>query len=230
MDDLSLCGDELLANLDELEKLNAWFGSNKLLLRSLNRIYTTHAAIFRSRNIVIGDLGCGGGDLLRMINQWATAKGITVELIGIDANPFMIEYAAKKSRAFPAIRYQQLDIFAPEFERLQFDIVTINSICHHFDNASIIALLGNIERQTRVAIVINDLHRHWISYFAFKCLSSIFRFSQLAQHDGALSILRAFQRQELANLLHAANIKSYQLHWRWAFRWEAIIWLTNQSI
>jgi 2-polyprenyl-3-methyl-5-hydroxy-6-metoxy-1,4-benzoquinol methylase len=227
MDDLSLCGDELLANLDELEKLNAWFGSNKLLLRSLDRIYTNHSAIFHCRNVVIGDLGCGGGDLLRTINQWAIAKGITVELIGIDANQFMIDYAVKRSHDYPAIRYLQLDIFSPEFERLQFDIVTINSICHHFDDTSIIALLRKITLQTHFAIIINDLHRHWISYFSFKCISRIFRFSQLAKHDGALSILRAFQKQELANLLDSANIKSYQLHWRWAFRWEAILWLTN---
>jgi 2-polyprenyl-3-methyl-5-hydroxy-6-metoxy-1,4-benzoquinol methylase len=230
MDDLSLKGDDLRKNLDELEYTNRWFGSKKLLLGALNKIHKTYLSDFNNKQIVIGDFGCGGGDLLRIINHWAKSKKISVKLIGFDANPFMIQYAIEKSHSCSNIDYQVLDIYSLEFKQLQFDIIILNSLCHHFSNPSLITLYQQLITQTRLAIIINDLQRHWISYYAIKWLSKLLNFSNLAKHDGALSVLRAFRKQELVDLLCLANIPSYQIRWRWAFRWELIIWLSNQSI
>ena len=43
--------------------------------------------------ITIADLGCGGGDMLRLIDRWAKKKNKKVKLIGIDANTNIIAFA-----------------------------------------------------------------------------------------------------------------------------------------
>ena len=227
MDDLSLSGEELQKNLDELEYTNNWFGSKKLLINALNEIYKKYSSDFKNKRIVIGDLGCGSGDLLMAINHWAKAKKVNVELIGFDANPYMIQYANKKYGSHSNIKYQVIDIFSHEFKEMQFDIITISSLCHHFSEKHLITLYKQLIMQARLAIIINDLHRHWISYYTIKYLSKFLKFSYLAKHDGSLSVWRAFRKQELVRLLNSAKITSYKIRWRWAFRWEIIIWLCD---
>jgi 2-polyprenyl-3-methyl-5-hydroxy-6-metoxy-1,4-benzoquinol methylase len=162
---------------------------------------------------------------LRSISRWASAKNINVELIGFDANPFMIQCALNQSQSYANIQYRVLDIFSPEFKDIKFDIVTLNSICHHFSNQYLLDLYKQLKLQTRLAVIVNDLHRHRISYYAITWLSRISNFSYLAKHDGPLSVLRAFHKNELVGLLNSANITSFQIRWYWAFRWELIIWL-----
>jgi ubiquinone/menaquinone biosynthesis C-methylase UbiE len=220
MDDFSLATDELRRNLDEIEQLNDWVGSKRLLIRALEKIHQKYP----QQPLVIADLCCGSGDLLRCIRQWALDKHIDVQLIGIDANSCMVNYAAEKSNAADNISYQKMDIFSPEFKRYQFDIATINSSCHHFNNAELTQLFNQLAKQAKLAVVINDLHRHWLSYFSIKWLTKCFSYSSLSRHDGPLSVLRAFRKTELRQLLHAAGIKKYEIHWRWIFRWEVIIW------
>ena len=104
-----------------------------------------------------------------------------------------------------------------------FDIICLNSVCHHFDDATLISLLKKINQQARLAVVlINDLQRHWINYIVFKIMSIPLRFSSLTRQDGALSVLRAFSKSDWIYLLKEAGIQHYQLRWVWPFRWEII--------
>lgn len=224
MDDLSLSNDDLRKNLEELETYNQWLGGKKVLIKALDNIRARHSEYFSNNKIVIGDLGCGGGDLLRAINDWATSQRISVELIGIDANPFMTQYAAEKSPAYSNIHYKTLDIYSTEFAQLRFDILCLNSVCHHFSDDSLIELFQQLARQTRLAIIFNDLQRHWLGYFAIKSITMLFPFSALAKNDAPLSVLRAFRKQEIIALLEQAHLSAYQIRWAWAFRWDVIIW------
>lgn len=225
MDNFSLSNAELQQNLDELEIFNEWAGSKKLLIAALNKIYQKFPQQFKkSKKIVITDLGCGSGDLLRAMDRWAKSKGLDVDLVGIDANLFMIKNAEKKSHPNTNIQYKHLDILSAEFAQMEFDIVTINSFCHHLSDTNLIHLLMRIAKHTRIAIIINDLQRHWVSYLTVIFLTKIFNLSKLAKHDGPLSVLRAFRKSELLNILQQADIKLYQIRWVWPFRWELIIW------
>ncbi len=223
MDDLSLQSQALKKNLDELATYNQWLGGKRVLLSSLERIHQKYAAYWNEHNIVIGDLGCGGGDLLRAMAEWASAKSLAVELIGVDANPFMIQYSAQQSSS--NIHYKTVDIFSSDFTQIPFDIVCLNSVCHHFSDKELVHLFKQLAKQTHLAIIINDLQRHWLSYFAIKGITQLFPISPLAKHDAPLSVLRAFQKQELVHLLNQAQLNAYQIRWAWAFRWDIIAWL-----
>ncbi len=229
LDNLSLDNHELQKNLDEMNFINRWFGTKSALLDALNCVWKNYARYFENHTIVIGDLGCGGGDMLRTIDQWAISHKVDVELIGIDANPSIIRYAHENSKYYPNIKYKTMDILSPDLAHYQFDIICMNNICHHFNDVTLIQILRKLKTQARIAIIINDLHRYWLSYFAIKCLSILFNFTSLAKKDGPLSVLRAFRKKEIISLLDEAGLRYYQICWAWAFRWKIILWCEHEN-
>ncbi len=222
MDDLTLAGDALQQNLDELETINTWLGGYAPIIRGLE-LLQTQAAWPRHRPLRLADVGSGGGDTLRVIAAWARRRKIAVELTGIDANAFMVDYARRKCAAWPEISFQQLDIFAPAFGQQAFDVITCSLFCHHFSDDLLAVLLHQLAGQARLGVVVNDLHRHSLAYYSIKWLTRLFGGSFLVQHDAPLSVARAFNRTDLIDLCARATISVRRLRWRWAFRWELVI-------
>lgn len=220
MDDLSLASDALRRNLDELETINTWLGGYAPVLDALERLRPYFPV---GRPLRLADLGSGGGDTLRQIARWARRHAIPVELTGIDANPFMLDYATDKAHQYPEISFRQQDIFSPDFQAQPFDILTCSLFCHHFSDAALVELLPKWQQQAGVAVVINDLHRHPLAYHSIRWLTRLFRGSYLVQNDAPLSVARAFTSSDWQQLLQQAGIRQYTLRWRWAFRWQLII-------
>ncbi|MBO2009996.1 methyltransferase domain-containing protein [Hymenobacter negativus] len=220
MDDLTLASDALRQNLDELETINTWLGGYQPVLNALQRLRSHFPA---GRPLRVADLGSGGGDTLRHLARWARQKSVSVELTGVDANQFMLDYAAGKSAAYPEISYRKSDIFSPEFQAQSYDIVTCSLFCHHFTDDELVTLLRQWQQQAQVAVVINDLHRHWLAYHSIKWLTRLLGGSYLVRHDAPLSVARAFRRADWVALLARAGITQYELRWRWAFRWQLVI-------
>jgi len=220
MDDLTLATDALRQNLDELETINTWLGGYQPVLDALRRLRPRFVA---GQPLRVADLGSGGGDTLRHLARWARRNGILVELTGIDANAFMLEYATAKSPQYPEISYRQVDIFSPEFQTQPYDILTCSLFCHHFTDEELVTLLRQWQAQAQVAVIINDLHRHWLAYYSIKWLTRVLGGSYLVRHDAPLSVARAFRRADLVALLARAGITNYELRWRWAFRWQLVL-------
>lgn len=225
MDDLTLATDELRQNLDELETINTWLGGYRPVLAALARLRPRFPA---GRPLCLADLGSGGGDTLRHVARWARRHGAPLAAEGIDANEFMLAYAAAKSQAYPEISYQQLDIFSPGFAARPYDVLTASLFCHHFTDAELVALLRGWHRQAGLAVVINDLHRHPLAYHSIKYLTKLLGGSRLVQHDAPLSVARAFSRADWVRLLAAAGITRYELRWCWAFRWQVVIYAETE--
>ena len=221
MDDLQLSNDDLQRNLDELETINYWLGGHKVVLQALQKLLPQLRKL--NRPVTIADVGCGGGDMLREIAKWAEKQGLETELCGVDANAFMLHYAAPKSTRFPNINFRQSDIFSPEFQEQKFDILTCSLFCHHFSDESLIQLIKQLYNQAATSVIINDLERHPLAYYSIKALTQAFSKSYLVKNDAPLSVLRAFRKRELEDILQKAGITNYQLKWFWAFRWQLIL-------
>jgi len=219
MDDLTLASDALRQNLDELATINTWLGGYQPVLTALQRLRPQFPA---GRPLRVADLGSGGGDTLRHIARWARKNGIPVALTGIDANAFMLEYAAAKSAEYPEISYRQFDIFSEQFQAQPYDVLTCSLFCHHFADEELVTLLRQWQAQAQVAVVINDLHRHGLAYYSIKWLTRLLGGSYLVQHDAPLSVARAFRREDWVALLARAGITRYSLRWCWAFRWQVV--------
>ena len=229
MDDLSLGGEAMDRTLEELEVINKRLGGNKVIRDGIKKIYKTirpdfPKAYFENNPLTIADLGCGGGDLMIVMAKWARKNNIKLRIIGVDANQNIIDFARKNCKDYPEIDFLCMDVFADEFKVYNFDIITCSFFCHHFEDDQLIRLLKQLYEQSNHAILINDLHRHWLAYYSIKMLTKFFSRSYLVKNDAALSVARAFRKKELQRLLYEAHIINYTIKWRWAFRYQIIIY------
>ncbi len=219
MDDLNCHGEVVEQTLRELEIINKWLGGNAVTVEGVEQLTKN----LKQRTISIADLGCGSGDMLRLLASWASKRKISVQLTGIDANPHIIEYARKRCADHPEIVFEAIDIFSPEFENRKFDIVIGTLFYHHFDSNQLERFFAQLKHQVGLGILINDIHRHWLAYYSIKFLTGLFSRSSMVRFDAPLSVLRAFTRGELHNILKKSGMENYAMNWKWAFRWQ-VIW------
>lgn len=224
IDNLEFADTVLIKNLKEMAFLNRWLGYNKTLTNAINAIYEKYREDFHARNIRIADLGCGSGDSLRYLHDWMVKKQINMDLLGIDGNAFVVDFARNTSLAYPKIRYQLMDVAKPMNFEENYDILILSNFCHHFSDSEIAGILKYLYNCTQMAIIINDIHRHPLAYLGIKILTNLFNFSRLAKHDAPLSVLRAFSESDLRNILNSAKISVFEIHWTWPFRWQVTIW------
>jgi 2-polyprenyl-3-methyl-5-hydroxy-6-metoxy-1,4-benzoquinol methylase len=217
MDDLNCSGNVLERTLHELEIINKWLGGNRITIKSLEQLLPKNI-----REVTIVDLGCGGGDMLRMIDSWGKNKNLKLNLIGIDANPNIIAFAKRNLLAHPHIQFKTLNIFSEEFQQQQYDIVIGTLFYHHFPNDQLVHFFKRFKQQVAIGFIINDIHRHWLAYYSIKLLTRAFSKSPMVKYDAPLSVLRAFKRKELRKILDATAIQNFTIRWKWAFRWQVI--------
>lgn len=219
MDDLSSQGAIITQTLRELEFINKWLGGNAVTLGALNKI---RARLGNGSPVTIADLGCGGGDMLRIVNSWAVRNGIRVNLVGIDANPNIVEYARKNLSDLPNVTFLHADVFSAEFAQMRFDVVIGTLFFHHFTQQQLIQFFAQVRKQVRVALIINDIHRHFLAYYSIKILTKLFSKSPMVVHDAPLSVERAFSREELRSALVKSGFEEFVIAWKWAFRWQIV--------
>lgn len=227
MDDLEYSGEMMDRTLYELEVINKWLGGNGVTLGGLKELVRQQDP---GREIVIADLGCGRGDMLRLIDLWARKENRLVRLIGIDANPYIIEAAKTNLREYPKIELVVMNIFSAEFRALKFDIVLGTLFYHHFSNQQLRSFFHQLNDQVRIGHLINDIHRHSLAYHSIKFLTTYFSRSSMVKFDAPLSVLRAFKRKELVEILGNAGLKSFTIRWKWAFRWQVLVYTPGKKV
>jgi 2-polyprenyl-3-methyl-5-hydroxy-6-metoxy-1,4-benzoquinol methylase len=220
MDDFALEGAELTDALDKIARINQFLGGNSLTLNGVEKFINT---LPKNKEIAIIDLGCGNGDMLRTLADYATEKQLNFKLIGIDANPFTVNYARNSSIKYPNIEYLSEDIFETKFEHLNFDIALCTLTLHHFKDNEIAKILEILEQQAKLGIVINDLHRSKIAYHLFKLVCFVFKLNEMPKKDGLTSILRGFKKIELQEFSKKLKYSNATIQWKWAFRYQWII-------
>lgn len=148
------------------------------------------AAVSRPLHVV--DVGCGGGDMLRRIERWAAARKLGWSFTGIDLNP----YAARAARGFTPLRsrieWVTGDAFSWQPDR-PIDLVVSSLFTHHLPEEEIPRFLAWMESRATAGWFINDLHRDRVPYHLFQWLAFAMRWHRFVQHDGPVSIRRAFQ-------------------------------------
>ncbi|MFC1225403.1 methyltransferase domain-containing protein [Pedobacter sp. BG31] len=220
MDDFAMEGEILRDALDKIASINQLLGGNKVTLAGVKMLIASKPSdqVFR-----ITDIGCGNGDMLRTLADYAKKKGLHFILKGIDANTFTISHAQSLSTNYPNITYACSDIFDDLSKTEPCDIMLCTLTLHHFKDEEIINLLQNFKRSATMGIVINDLQRSAIAYYLFKALCYVFRLNHMSREDGLISILRGFKRADLLKYTKQLNLKSSSIKWKWAFRYQWII-------
>jgi len=163
------------------------------------------------------DVGFGEGDMLRRVARWGARRGQRLELAGIDLDPSSTAAAIAATPPPMGIRYQTGDVF--DLQQGEVDVVISSLFTHHLTDDQVVAFLKWMEARTRRGWFINDLHRHPLAYYGFRALSAAARWHPMVQHDGPISVTRAFRRRDWITLLRRAGLDGVAaVGWHMPFR------------
>jgi 2-polyprenyl-3-methyl-5-hydroxy-6-metoxy-1,4-benzoquinol methylase len=216
---------DIRRNMQELNFINTWLGGHAITLAGLKKLLFSHDSILQE--VLICEIGCGGGDNIKAISTWCKKNNINASFIGIDINADCIKIANAACREVSA------EFIHSDYQRVSFQkkpgIIFSSLFCHHFNNHQLIDMLHWMKENSVAGFFINDLHRHTIAYYSIKWLSGIFSKSYLVKNDAPLSVARGFKKEEWVSLLRAAAISPFAIEWKWAFRWLIVAPHRNDS-
>ncbi len=207
---------DLFQNLKELDFINQWLGGYQVTYAALKGI------LVKGKTYTLVDIGCGGGDTVKRISRWSKRQGYELELAGIDLKMDCIDYAKTEQIDQNILFY--CDDYRNMFHYFdKVDIIHASLFCHHFSNQDLVKLI-ELALKEHCVLIINDLERNPLAYYAIKFLTFLFSKSYLVKNDAPLSVLRGFKKKEWQAMVQQAGAAHYTIKNKWAFRHEIIIY------
>ncbi|MCF2488951.1 methyltransferase domain-containing protein [Dyadobacter sp. CY347] len=216
LDQEEIPSTDLFLNLRELDFINHWLGGYNISFNALKKV------IKPVKSHILVDIGCGGGDTLKRIDHWNKKAGYKLDLYGVDIKPVCIAYAKENLKTAPVKLI--CDDYRHIFNHLkQVDIIHACLFCHHLSENQLIELV-RFALENKSVLIVNDLERNPLAYYAIKWLTKLFSKSYLVKNDAPLSVLRGFKKTEWLSILNKAGAVNYSVRNKWAFRHEVIVY------
>lgn len=195
LDDPSVDPELVLRSVRDITRANRAFLGASAAVAEVARHF---AALGRRATLL--DVGTGLGDVPHAARRAAAARGIALETIGVDCGFALL--ARAREQLDEAVCASGV---ALPFGTGSVDIVLCSQTLHHFRDEHASALLRELDRVARVAVVVSDLRRSWIAAGGFWASSFALGFHPVTRHDGVVSVLRGFTEAELCETVRAAT-------------------------
>ncbi|HTK50445.1 MAG TPA: methyltransferase domain-containing protein [Gemmatimonadaceae bacterium] len=201
-------------SLADVALANALFGGTRAVLLELGDVLPELEA-----NATLLDVGSGVGDIAARARELARQQRVDLSLITID----MAETLAVASRARTGNAVRGNATALPFADR-SVDVVMCSQTLHHFDDTSAARVLKELDRVARIRVIISDLRRSWFAAAGLWLASFPLGFHPVSRHDGVVSIMRGYTRDELRRLVQAStgrapNVKRH-IGWRVTATWR----------
>ena len=195
-------------SLADVARANALFGGISSAMKEIE-----DALEEVPRRATLLDVGTGLGDIPCRARSFAAEKGIDLTTVGLDS----VLELARASRH--AVNFALCgDALHLPFADRSVDIVMCSQVLHHFVAADAAILLREMDRVARVRVVVSDLRRSWIAAAGLWLVSFPLGFHAVSRHDGVVSVLRGFTREELSDTVKDAIARKPVVHQRRGFR------------
>lgn len=208
--------EDIKRNMQELDSINKWLGGHRITVAGLKLLLGDKKTMQHH----ILEIGCGGGDNLRVIKKYCEANNIDATYTGIDINPHCIAFARSRSEN------SGINFIASDYRTAVLNnkptIIFSSLFCHHFSEEVLPGQIQWMQDNSSVGFFINDLHRHPFAYYSIKWITRCLSASYLVKNDAPLSVLRSFLKKELMDICHKAGVHDAKIFWKWAFRWLLI--------
>ncbi len=199
--DLSEIMDDPDCDPDLLINTYAWFARLNPLLGRWKSVYRTliRPILRPERATRILDIGCGAGDVLRLIRHLASQDGFDLELMGIDPDERAI-ICAREMPSNTGISFDPVHSSELVTRGDQFDIVISNHVLHHLSPGELLTLAHDSALLAGDLVIHNDIKRDDLAWLFFWPVGLVCRNSFILT-DGLRSIRRAWHPKELRRLL-----------------------------
>jgi len=218
MDDLTTGGAELREALQHLRRLNRIFGAASPTLYGVQRIWLEAG---KPEKLSILDIGSGSGDVNRHLLRWAAEQEIDMQITLTDITEEACAEARLLFQDESRIQVQQGDLF--ELPASCADVVTGTQFLHHFSADELPKVVGSMLRASRLGVVINDIHRHWIAWTAVWLMAHMISTNRYIRNDGPLSVAKGFRSEDWRNLKNTLGIPDMSYSWRPLFRYAVMV-------
>lgn len=208
----------LTAALDHVAAVNRWLGGRRALLGHLPEALRTARGEATTRSdpgpLRVLDVGTGSADLPVAISSWARARGLRLEITGVDLHERTLRTAAERTTQDPAVRLARADGLQLPFETGAFHVALLSMTLHHMEESDLVAALRELARAARGGcVLVAELERCLPNYLGARLLgATIWRRNPVTRHDGPLSVRRAFTRDELLELATTAGLGAPLVH------------------
>lgn len=216
LEDPSIAPHRVRQTLDDLATLNDRLGGPAPSIDGIEALATDR------RRLSILDVGTGAGADPRRFVDWGRDNGVDVRVTGIELDETAAEHAHHRCRDVPEVTIEHRDLFDLEGHR-QFDIVHAALMLHHLPGDRAAAGLSRMWELSRRGVVVNDLHRHPVAYWGSHLVLRLVSTNPIIHHDGAVSILRGFRRDELLEMARTIGAPVPRILWWPLFRWQMIV-------
>lgn len=180
--------------LADLSRINALTLAARPTLGFLDRVRARGAG---TRPWRILDVGFGSGDMLERIARWGVARGVPLDLVGVDLNPKSAPVAAARLRG-------RASLITGDYRDLAgrgWDIILSSLVTHHMSADERRAFLRFMDGEGERGWLVNDLHRQRLPFMGFPLLATLARVDPIVRRDGQLSVGRSFRRAEWTAML-----------------------------
>lgn len=200
--DYSIPDRSILArNLADLRRVNRWLGGTWLTLRALDRLTVDWQP---GAEISILDVATGSADLPEAMVAWAARRGLRIRLIASDLAEQILGIA--RGQISTSLELLVADGRSLPLPNRGVDVATCSLVLHHLGPEDAVELIHDMWRVARHGIVVNDLVRSRLSYWAARLLCQLFSANPLTRHDGPLSVLRSYTPYEIEILAGRAGV------------------------
>ena len=188
---------DLYQNLKELNTINNLLGGYKITFNALKKV------LKKNEEIVLVDIGSGGGDTLKQIQNWNSKQKLNLKLYGIDLKQICIDYSIENNNS-------EIKFICDDYRNVMNHIPKVHVMhaclfCHHLNEQEITVLI-EFCIVNKITLIINDLERNAFAYYAIKVLTTIFSKSYLVKNDAPLSVLRGFKLREWKSILKQSEV------------------------
>lgn len=201
MDTRPLDPGQVRRALRYLALTNRRFGGIQAILRPLTR---WSARWHPGEPVHILDVGTGGADIPIALARWGRRHGFSLRITAIELLPAIAAPAKEAARPFPEITVLTRDLRDLPQE-LTFDYVTASLFLHHVPLGLRTEALRGMDRRARKGLVVTDLRRGLVSYWAAWAAAGVWGDAVL-RHDSPLAVRRSFQPEELEALARGAGL------------------------
>lgn len=218
LDEGLVAPEELPAILDDIWRINRWFGGISGSLKLLDRFFTRTGG----HAVRILDVGAGDGRLAAILRQQLKERSIESKFFVLDRQWSHISAGHASKNGLNRVVGDAFDL---PFRPASFEIVMCNLFLHHFSGQDARKVLGAMTSIATEAVLINDLDRRWLPYLIIRLAPLLVR-TPAARRDGIASVRQAYTSPELIFLAKEAGMGNFEVTKLPFFRHGLICWKT----
>ncbi len=203
--------DEVQDSLEDVRLVNRYLGGYRVLLYYMRNFIKRQPL---DKEFLVLDLATGSADQPIVVVDMARQLNV----VALDINSKMLNYAHEKIRAYPEIHLVQGDIHSPPFGENSFDVVMNSLSLHHFTRIQAVNILRMADLVSRCGFIINDLHRSRIAHAFILILTRLVTKNRLTRHDAPVSVMNAFTPSEMAEMAQEAGVKCFTVNRHFPYR------------